>query len=134
MRSMRKILIIDDDKIFVKIFRDTMHKTHASEYEIVSAENGEDGLEKIEESRPDLIVVDLKMPKMGGLEFLKILKEKKYDPPISVLISSNFSDPEHISEGLEFGVAGYVVKSDYSMESIVQRIDDVLGVKHDSVE
>lgn len=127
---MKKLLIIDDDKIFVKIFRDTIHKNRADVYEVMSAENGEEGLAQIERVRPDVVVVDIKMPKMGGMEFLRALKEKKYDPPIQVLISSNFSDPENISEGLELGVAGYVVKSDYSMESIVQRIDDIFGVKN----
>ncbi len=129
---MKKILIIDDDKIFLKIFRDSLQKDHAGVYEIESAENGEEGLAKIELSRPDLIVLDIKMPKMDGIEFLRKLKEYKYEPHIPVLISSNFSDTEKISEGLELGVIGYVIKSDYSLDSIIKRIQSVLGTEAES--
>lgn len=126
---MKKILIIDDDKIFLKIFRDTLGKIHGEDYEIASAENGEEGLVKTDEVRPDLIVLDIKMPKMDGIEFLKKLKEKNFDPQIPVLISSNFSDVEKVSEGLELGVKGYVVKSDYSLDGIIKRIEDILDPK-----
>lgn len=124
---MKKILIIDDDKIFLKIFRDSLKKDFDGVYEVSSAENGEEGIARIDEEKPDLIVLDIKMPKMDGIEFLRELKERKYDPQIPVLISSNFSDTDKISEGLELGVIGYVVKSDYSLESIIKRIHDVLG-------
>ncbi|MCK5026872.1 MAG: response regulator [Candidatus Pacebacteria bacterium] len=124
---MKKILVIDDDKIFIKIFRDSIYKDHKNIYEVESAGNGEEGLAKIEVSRPDLIVLDIKMPKMDGIEFLRKLKEQKYETQTPVLISSNFSDAEKISEGLELGVIGYVVKSDYSMDSIIKRVHDVLG-------
>ena len=123
---MKKILIIDDDKIFLKIFRDVINKSYADKYEIVSAEDGEEGLLKVAEEQPDLIVLDIKMPKMNGIEFLRVLKEKN-EPPIPVLISSNFSDNEKISEGLALGVKGYVVKSDYSLDGIISRIEDILG-------
>ncbi|MCK5095739.1 MAG: response regulator [Candidatus Pacebacteria bacterium] len=124
---MKKILIIDDDKIFLKIFRDTFSKSYADKYEVVSAEDGEEGLLKVGEEHPDLIVLDIKMPKMDGLEFLRALKEKNGESQTPVLISSNFSDNEKISEGLELGVKGYVVKSDYSLDGIIARIEDILG-------
>lgn len=123
---MKKILAIDDDKIFLKIFRDAISKEYKELYKIETAGNGEEGLEKIKESRPDLIVLDIIMPKMDGIEFLRKLKEKEYKPHIPVLINSNFSDTDKISEGLEFGVVGYIVKSDYSMDAITKRVHDVL--------
>ncbi|MCK5027906.1 MAG: response regulator [Candidatus Pacebacteria bacterium] len=124
---MKKILIVDDDKIFLKIFRDTLNKDYVGRYDVASAENGEEGLAKIEEFHPDLIVLDIKMPKMDGIEFLRALKEKQCEPQIPVLISSNFSDAEKISEGLELGVKGYVVKSDYSLDGIIKRIESLFG-------
>jgi len=124
---MKKILIVDDDKIFLKIFKDTLHKMHEGKFEVISAEDGSKGLSLVEEEKPDLIVLDIQMPEMDGLEFLRTLKEKKLDPQIPVLISSNISDVEKISEGLELGVKGYVVKSDYSLEGIIGRIESVLN-------
>ncbi len=125
----KKLLIVDDDKIFLKIFRDTLAKDYVDRYEVDVAENGIEALEKIEEFHPDLIVLDVKMPKMDGIEFLRELKKKNYERDIPVLISSNFSDTEKISEGLELGVKGYVMKSDYSLDAIIKHIESVLKIK-----
>lgn len=124
---MKKILIVDDDKIFLKIFRDTLFKMHEDKFEVIVAEDGQEGLDKVAQENPDLIVLDIKMPKMDGIEFLRALKEKSPDHQIPVLISSNFSDAEKISEGLELGVRGYVVKSDYSLDGIIERIEGILN-------
>jgi DNA-binding NarL/FixJ family response regulator len=124
---MKKILIVDDDKIFLKIFRDALSKTHTDAFEVVVAENGQEGLDKVQQEKPDLIVLDIKMPKMDGIEFLRALKENNPDHQLPVLISSNFSDADKVSEGLELGVKGYVVKSDYSLDGIIERIEGILN-------
>ena len=126
---MKKLLIVDDDKIFLKIFQDTLNNDHPGVYDIAVAENGEEGLISIEGSRPDIIVLDIKMPKMDGIEFLRELRARAYEPQIPVLISTNLSDTEKISEGIELGVRGYVMKSDYSLDGIIKHIEDVLGTK-----
>lgn len=123
---MKKILLIDDDKIFLKIFRDTIRQERNEVYEVTTVTGGKEGLIKIRESRPDLIVLDLKMPGMEGIDFLRELKKENFNPQIPILISSNFSDMEKIGEGIELGVKGYVVKSDYSLEGIIKYIDDLL--------
>ena len=123
---MKKILLIDDDKIFLKIFRDTIRQDRNEVYEVATVTGGKEGLIKIQESRPDLIVLDLKMPGMDGIDFLRELKKENFDPQIPILISSNFSDMEKIGEGIELGVKGYVVKSDYSLDGIIKYIDDLL--------
>ena len=123
---MKKILLIDDDKIFLKIFRDTIRQDRNEVYEVTTTTGGKEGLIKIQEDRPDLIVLDLKMPGMDGIDFLRELKKENFDPQIPILISSNFSDMEKIGEGIELGVKGYVVKSDYSLDGIIKYIDDLL--------
>ena len=123
---MKKILLIDDDKLFLKIFRDTIRQDRNEVYEVATVTGGKEGLIKIQEDRPDLIVLDLKMPGMDGIDFLRELKKENFDPQIPILISSNFSDMEKIGEGIELGVKGYVVKSDYSLDGIIKYIDDLL--------
>jgi CheY-like chemotaxis protein len=123
---MKKILLIDDDKIFLKIFRDTIEKNRSDVYEIEAVSGGREGLMKIRGNKPDLIVLDLKMPEMDGIEFLRELKKENFNPQIPVLISSNFSDVEKVSEGIELGVKGYVIKSDYNLDGIIQQIDHLL--------
>ena len=124
---MKKILLIDDDKIFLKIFRDTIRQDRNEVYEVTTTTGGKEGLIKVQESRPDLIVLDLKMPGMDGIDFLRELKKENFDPQIPILISSNFSDMEKIGEGIELGVKGYVIKSDYSLDGIIKYIDDLLN-------
>ena len=122
---MKKILIIDDDKIFTKILKDAL-SAEGDAYDVVIAYNGEEGIEMAKEMKPSMIVLDLKMPKLGGIEFLRELKLLNLQPQIPILISTQLSTPDKISEGIEFGVEGYVVKSDYSLETIVQQINKIL--------
>ncbi|MCX6752375.1 MAG: response regulator [Candidatus Nomurabacteria bacterium] len=125
---MKKILIIDDDDVFVKTLTDSLPK---EKYAVVRAYNGEEGLEKIEKEKPDLMILDLIMPKMGGLDFLKALKKKQGPQNIPILISSQLSKMKDISEGVVLGmgvgVKGYVVKASESMDMIIKTIDRTIG-------
>lgn len=122
----KKILIIDDDKIFSKILRDTFAAERAGQYELVVAFDGEEGLKQALEGKPDLIMLDLIMPKLGGIEFLKKLRADERGKDVPVLVETQLSDMEKMSEGMELGVRGYIVKSDYSIEDILRQVDDVL--------
>lgn len=122
---MKKILIIDDDKIFAKILKDALTADDDT-YEVLIAYDGEDGLDEVKKIRPDIIVLDLMMPKVDGIEFLRELKLLNIQPQIPILISTNISATEKISEGMELGIEGYVIKSDYSLKTIVQQINKIL--------
>jgi DNA-binding response OmpR family regulator len=126
---MKKILIVDDDKIFSKVLRDGLVLKNNGDCEVINAYDGEDGLEKAKKEKPDLIVLDLMMPKIGGLEFLKKMRINKDLSGIPVLVSSQSSDVEKISEGLELGIKGYIVKTDYSLDSVIGQIRDILDKK-----
>lgn len=129
MLSTKKILIIDDDKIFSKVLKDTFTSMDGNKYEVVIAHDGEDGLNKAKEETPDLIILDLMMPKVGGMEFLKEMNQRDGSIKIPILISSQISDIEKISEGMELGIKGYILKSDYSLESIIKQVEDILNDK-----
>ena len=118
----KKILIIDDDKTFQKVMSD---KLKSLNYEITSAMDGEEGLKMALEGKPDLVLLDIKMPKLDGIGFLETLKAKKDVDPISVLITSNLGTVEQISEGIALGVKGYIIKSNESLDSIVSEIENV---------
>ncbi len=119
---MKKILVIDDDMTFVASMKASLDP---EKYVVSSAGNGEEGLARIEEERPDLILLDIMMPKMDGIEFLKKLNEKYGAGKIPVLITSNISTLDKISEGVSLGVRGYFIKSNESLEGIAGIIDDV---------
>ncbi len=121
----KKILIIDDDKIFSKILRDWLAGNGQGKYEVASVFDGSEGMEAVQREKPDLIMLDLVMPNMGGIEFLKKLRAETWGANIPVIVETQLSDLEKMSEGVELGVRGYIIKSDYSMEDILKQIEDI---------
>jgi CheY-like chemotaxis protein len=121
---MKKILVVDDDQFFSKTLEAALP---VGKYILISAEDGEVGLEKLRSESPDLVVLDLMMPKLDGTAFLKRLQESTDLPKVPVLVSSNLSSVKKISEVMAMGAVGYVIKSDESLQSIVQDIERVLG-------
>lgn len=122
----KKILIIDDDKIFSKILRDWLIAGGGGNYEVVTAFDGGQGFEVAEKERPALIMLDLMMPNINGIEFLKKLRTEEWGKDIPVIVETQLSDIGKMSEGVELGVRGYIIKSDYSMEAILRQIEDIL--------
>jgi two-component system chemotaxis response regulator CheY len=123
---MKKILIIDDDATFQK----TMGaKLKLLNYEVSEAFDGEDGLHKATEEKPDLILLDIKMPKLDGLSMLRRLRADKNVPEMPVLITSNLSAMDNISEGVTLGVRGYIIKSDETLDTIIKNVEAVLNAK-----
>lgn len=121
---MKKILVIDDDQFFPKTLGGALP---ADKYTVVYAENGEMGLEKLNAEKPDLIILDLMMPKMDGTAFLIKLKEDPSLHKCPILVSSNLSSVKKISDVMGLGAVGYVIKSDESLQSMVQDIERILN-------
>lgn len=125
---MKKILIIDDDEIFTKTLMDFIPK---DKYEIIHAKDGIDGLAITEIEQPDLIILDLLMPKMSGMEFLDELRKKKLSKQIPILISSQLSKIEDISRaivaGVDIGVKGYVIKASENLDMIYSEIEKTMA-------
>lgn len=126
---MKKILVIDDDQFFSKTLQAALSP---EKYILVSAEDGEVGLEKVKTEKPDLVILDLMMPKLDGTAFLKKMQESTDMPKVPVLVSSNLSSVKKISDVMSMGAVGYVIKSDESLQSIVQDIERVLGQEDNS--
>ena len=119
---MKKILIVDDDPTFQKTMSD---KLISLGYEVVGATDGEAGLKVAYSDKPDLILLDIKMPKLDGIGFLKELKAKKDIDPISTLITSNMGTIDQISEGIALGVKGYIIKSNETLDTIAKEVENV---------
>jgi phosphoserine phosphatase RsbU/P len=122
---MKKILVVDDDQFFGKTLEAALPQ---GKYEMLMAEDGEQGLEMVKKDKPDLVILDLMMPKLDGTAFLKRMQEAGDEmPKPPVLVSSNLSSVKKISDCLALGAIGYVIKSEESMTSIVQDIERVIG-------
>jgi DNA-binding response OmpR family regulator len=118
-----KILIIEDDQRINKVY---LAKLSVEGMEAATAIDGEEGLRKIYSENPDLIILDLMLPKKSGFE---ILKEIKTDPKvrdIPVLILSNLAQEKEIEEGMALGAEDYIVKTNFSIQQVIEKIREVL--------
>lgn len=120
---MKKILIIEDEKALVVVLRDelALHK-----YEVAVAYDGEDGMRQLRTFKPDLLLLDVLMPKMNGLE---VLKEKMADDDlkdIPVIVLSNLGQDEDIKQALKLGAVDYLVKTQHPIKEIIQKIHHYL--------
>lgn len=95
-------------------------------YEIISALDGEIGLNLASAKKPDLILLDLILPKVQGLDVLKKLKETKETKETPVIILTNLEEMEKINKALELGATAYLVKANYSLEELVEKIKNLI--------
>lgn len=120
----KKILFIEDESALQKTFGEILE--HES-YEMASALNGEIGLRLAKTKKPDLILLDLILPKIHGLEVLRKLKENKETKDIPVIVLTNLERIEDVQKAMELGAITYLVKAQYSLEEIVEKIKKALG-------
>jgi len=116
---MKKILFIEDESALQKTIGDILTQEG---YEIISALDGAVGLRMAEEKKPDLILLDLILPKMHGFEVLKALKENLATKNIPVIILTNLEEIKDVEEALKLGATTYLVKSQYSLDEVVEKI------------
>lgn len=122
-------MIIEDNKDIQEIYK---HSFEKGGYEVILEDNGLDGLAKAAEKIPDVILLDLMMPKMDGFEFLKELKKNQLDIP--VIVCSNISDNDVTAKVVEAGAVGVILKVNYSGKQLVEKVkyllDEALANKH----
>lgn len=94
---------------------------------MVSALDGEIGLKMAKEEKPDLILLDLILPKMNGFEVLKNLKDQEETKGIPVIVITNLEGMNDIGKVLSLGAMTYLVKTEYEIEEILQKIKKALG-------
>lgn len=121
---MKKILFIEDESALQKTFGDILS---AEGFEMISAIDGEVGLRLAGSEKPDLIILDLILPKLHGLEVLKGLKENGKTRDIPVIILTNMGDLENIEKALELGATTYMVKTDYTLEDVVAKVKNAIA-------
>lgn len=118
-----KILIIEDDQIL----SDVLHRKLVKEgYEVFTAKDGEEGLEKTQEIKPDLILLDIVMPKKDGFDVLEELRKNKKLIPI--IIISNSGQSVEISKAIALGAKDYLVKAEFDPEEVVLKVKKVLNM------
>jgi DNA-binding response OmpR family regulator len=120
---MKKILFIEDESALQKTFRDVLEKEG---YQMISALDGESGLRLAKAQKPDLILLDLILPKKDGFEVLKELKSDESTKEIPVIVLTNLEDIESVEKAIELGATTYLVKAQYTLEEVIQKVKKAL--------
>jgi len=121
---MKKILFIEDEVAIQKTLGEFLRKKG---YEVQSALDGEVGLRLAKTGNPDLILLDLILPKKHGLDVLKELHLDNNTKNIPVIILTNLENVGEVEKAIEFGATTYLVKANYSLEEVTEKIKKVLG-------
>jgi CheY-like chemotaxis protein len=121
---MTKILAAEDDKL---ISGSLCEALKSAGYEPTPAYDGEEAVQKAKELLPDLVLLDIMMPKLDGISVLWELKADPSTAKIPVIVLTNIGDVETISKIVEAGAVDYLLKSDQSVDDIIQKVKDVLA-------
>lgn len=120
------ILIIEDELLL----REALEKGLLKQgWEVYKAEDGEEGFNIAGKIRPDLILLDIIMPKLDGMAFLKLLRESEWGKDIPVLVLTNLTEADKINKAMELRADGFLVKSDWKLKDLTDRIGSILSQK-----
>ena len=122
--SSKKILIIEDEKILAEMYQD---KFSQEGYRVVLAFTSEEGIGLAKKEKPDLILLDILLPKENGVGFLKRLKETKGISQIPVVAFSNYDEPKTRKEAESLGVEAYLLKTDFTPQDLIKKIKEYLS-------
>lgn len=121
---MTRVLIVEDEQalrdVYVMLFR--MQK-----FDVAEAANGQIAIEQLKEFKPDIIVLDVLMPVMGGIEFLQAIDMKKKYPDTKVLMLSNLSDAKTVALSQELGAHRYMIKASVHPAELLTAVKELLA-------
>ncbi|HEX3099961.1 MAG TPA: response regulator [Patescibacteria group bacterium] len=121
---MPKIVCAEDDKL---IATSLVEGFTAAGFEVTAAEDGEAAVAKIKEVKPDVVLLDIMMPKLDGYGVVWELKSDPETAKIPVIMLTNLSDSDTLSKILEAGVTDYLLKSEQTIDQIIAKVNEVLA-------
>ena len=121
-----KVMIVEDEQSLLKTMQFTLD---SAGYEVLIAADGEKALERAREHKPRLMLLDIVLPKMSGMDVLKVMKQEEDLKGIEVVMLTNLSDEKSISEAIGMGARGYFVKSDMSLDDLLSKVKEIVPLK-----
>jgi CheY-like chemotaxis protein len=126
--SARRVLLVEDDPILQRAGEASLTQRG---FVVLTASDGAEGLKKAREEAPDLVLLDLLMPLMPGVELLRSLKADPATSHIPVLVLSNSSRDDDKREALALGATGYLVKANVSLKELGDQVERLIGKARD---
>lgn len=119
-----KIAIIEDDLAIVQMYR---MKFESEGFEVKTAGDGKTGLRLIEDFQPDIVLLDLMMPVMDGMEMLKQMRRNEWGKDKKVVILTNMGQSEITEDAKQYDIEDFIVKADMTPRQVFERVNDLLG-------
>jgi DNA-binding response OmpR family regulator len=121
----KKILLIEDDK-----FLSEMYATKLTEngLEVETAFHGDEGMAKIEDFKPDLVLLDIVLPKKDGFEILRTIKKDGSLKDAVGIILTNLGQKEEVERGFNLGASDYIIKAHFTPTEVVTKVKKMLGI------
>lgn len=123
---MAKLLVIEDDAVLRKALGEYLS---AEGFEVIYAEDGEIGSQMALNENPDLILLDIVLPKKDGYQVLKEVKSNEQTQHIPIVLLTNLGSISDVEKALEMGATTYLVKADYKLEEVTEKIKEILSIK-----
>jgi len=121
--TMKKILLAEDDQLLARALKEVLTKQG---YQIQIAHDGLQVLGEIKTFKPDLLILDILMPRLDGISALQELKQDEATRTIPVIVLTNLSDFENVQKVMDLGVRNFLVKSDWGIDKIAEKVEEVL--------
>ena len=119
----RKILVVDDEVTILMLLREAFERRG---YEVVTAQSGEEALEKTKQGKYSLLIVDVEMPGINGFELIQTLKNTSEYSEIPTIIVSSLGGQEMKRKGIEAGAEAYIVKGEFDQNEFLETIESLL--------
>lgn len=116
-------MIIEDDSFLSGMYA---RKFEEQDFEAETAVSGEEGIKKIQENKPDVVLLDIILPKMDGFEVLRAIKENPALQKIVVILLTNLGQLEDLDRGVGMGAADYIIKAHFTPGAVVGRVKEIL--------
>jgi len=121
----KKILVVEDEPALQKSLLEYLKREN---FETLGASNGEDGIVLAKKERPDLILLDIVLPRKNGYEVIKELKSDDNTSRIPIVLLTNLGSYADVEKALNLGATTYLVKADYKLEEIIAKIKEILKI------
>lgn len=117
---MSKVVLLVEDNDFIRNMYQL--KLAKADLTVIEAVDGRMALERITDQKPDLVLLDLMMPNVGGLEVLRDLKKQGMLPDLPVIVLTNVMDPQTIDQAKKLGAKDYIVKTDLTPSQVIDKL------------
>jgi len=120
----KKILLVEDEEIMIDLLK---KKLTREGYDISIARDGEEGLRKMQEEKPDLVLLDIIMPKKGGFEVMEEMQKDEELRKIPVIIISNSGQPVELDRAKRLGAKDWLIKTEFDPQEVVDKVKKQIG-------